>query len=123
MPKKILVVDDEPDILKVVIFRLKKLGYEVISKTNGNDALAAAQSEKPDLIVMDYRMPGMNGLETAEKMRVDETLKKTPIILLSASSSSDISEAVKDAEVNEYIKKPFNPEQFMAAVGKYLEGK
>ncbi len=120
MPKKILVVDDEPDILKVVVFRLKKLDCQVISATTGKEALELIRSEKPNLIVLDQRLPDMNGIEISKIIRIDEELKKTPIIILSASSSGDISEAVKEAAVNGYIKKPFDPEELLTEVKKYL---
>ena len=121
MSKKIVVVDDEPDILTVVVFRLKKLGYQVLSAINGKEALALIKAEKPDLILLDYRLPDMNGIEIARAVRADSALRNTPIILLSASSGKDLTvEAYKNAAINEYIKKPFDPEELLACVKKYL---
>ena len=120
MPKKILVVDDEPDILKVVIFRLKKAGYEVTSAVTGMGAFDILKTMTPDLMVLDYRLPDTDGLEISKRIRSDARLKATPIILLSASSAHDISAAVRDASVNEYLKKPFEPEELLEKVRKYL---
>ena len=120
MAKKILVVDDEQDILKVVTYRLKRAGYEVLSATTGKEAYDILKETSPGLIVLDYRLPDTDGIEISKKVRADERLKDVPIILLSASSASDISALVKNSEVNEYIKKPFDPEEFLEKVRKYM---
>jgi two-component system, OmpR family, alkaline phosphatase synthesis response regulator PhoP len=120
MPKKIVVVDDEPDILTVVVFRLKKLGHQVLTAITGNDALALIRAEKPDLILLDYRLPDMNGLEISKILRAEEAYKSTPIIMLTASSGGDLGREAAAAAVNEYIKKPFDPEELLACVNKYL---
>lgn len=120
MPKKILVVDDEPDILKIIIFRLKKAGYEVISAVNGKEALECIKTERPGLIVLDYRLPDTDGIAISKIVRADPELKDTPIILISASSGEDIAGALKSVSVNEYIKKPFDPEAFLVAIKKYI---
>lgn len=121
MGKKILVVDDEPDILKVVVFRLRKAGYEVVTAVDGRTAMELLRAGKPDLIVLDYRLPDTNGLEISKILRADEATKTMPIILLSASSGGDITEALKNAHVNEYVKKPFDPEELLAAIKRLLE--
>jgi DNA-binding response OmpR family regulator len=120
--KKILVVDDEPDILKVVVFRLKKAGYEVAQTALGKEALTLMKADRPDLIVLDYRLPDMNGIDVARTMRADEALENVPIILLSASSGDDMNAAVKDADIDEYLKKPFNPDELLEKV-RELVGK
>ena len=120
MGKKILVVDDEPDILKVIVFRLKRLGYEMICGTNGAEALSLMRDKDPDLLVIDFRMPDIDGLEVSRRLRSEERFKKTPIILISASSTADISDAIRNAQVNEYIKKPFDPEHLLDIVRKYI---
>ena len=121
MPKKIVVVDDEPDILTVVVFRLKKLGHQVLSAVTGKEAIALIKAQKPDLVILDYRLPDMNGLDISRAVREDPALRKTPIILLSASSGGEITvEAYKSASISDYIKKPFDPEELLACVKKYL---
>lgn len=120
MPKKILVVDDEPDILKVMLYRLRKLGCDIASCTTGQEALDSVSAVKPDVIVLDYRLPDIDGIEIVRRIRRHDTLGKTPIVLISASSGGDISAAAREAGVNEYIVKPFEPEALLAAVRKYL---
>ena len=120
MAKKIVVVDDEPDILKVVVFRLKKLGCEIVTATNGADGLARIREHHPDVILLDYRLPDTDGLEIARGLRQDAAFAKTPIILISASSAADITEALEAASVNDYVVKPFDPEKLLATVRKYL---
>jgi DNA-binding response OmpR family regulator len=120
MPKKILVIEDEPDILKVMVFRLKKAGYDVTSAITGKEALGLMREKKPDLMLVDYRLPDMDGLEICRCVRADEALKKTPIIIISASGGGDLSSAIKAAAVDEYIIKPFNPEELLEKIKKYL---
>lgn len=114
--KKILVVDDEPDILKVVVFRLKKAGYEVVQAALGKEALRLVKAGRPDLVVLDYRLPDMSGIDIAKVMKADEGLKGIPIILLTASSDEDMAVAVKTACIDEYLKKPFDPDELLGKV-------
>jgi len=120
MSKKILVVDDEPDILRVVVFRLKKMGYEVFSATTGKEAFSLIKEQKPDLMLLDFRLPDTDGIEISKWVRKDEELKNTPIILISASSGPDILALVKEATVNEYVSKPFDPDDLLAKIQKYF---
>ena len=84
MPEKILVVDDEPDIVKVLVARLKEQGYETITALDGNQALVQAEQHQPDLIILDIMMPGMDGTEAAQKLRENPKTRGIPIIFLSA---------------------------------------
>ena len=115
--KKILVVDDEPDILKVTSIRLKKLGYNVLTAADGKEALDTMRSENPDLVLLDLVMPIMNGAEVCEQIKNDKTLKHTPIILFTASGSSDMTaEKIKKIGADGYIVKPFEPEELMGKI-------
>jgi len=116
MTKKILVVDDEPDILKIVTFRLEKTGYEVKTASNGREAFDLMQKEKPDLLLLDLRLPVMSGYEVCKQMKSDENLKDVPIILLTASSSASIEQKTKEFKADDYMIKPFDPEQLLAKV-------
>lgn len=120
MSKKILVVDDEPDILKVVVFRLKSLGYEIFSAVDGKQALELIKAEKPDLVLLDYRLPFMDGLEVTKSVKNDESLKHTVIILLTASGGEYIEDMVKYAGVDDYLKKPFDSQELLDKIKKYL---
>ena len=119
--KKILVIDDEPDILRVTSIRLKKLGYNVLTAVNGKQGLDTIRREKPDLVLLDLVMPFMNGAEVCEQIKNDKVLKHTPIILFTASGSAAITdEKIKKFGADDYIIKPFEPEEFRAKVEKIL---
>ena len=120
MTKKILVVDDEPDIRKIVTFRLKKAGYEIATATNGQEALDSAQKEKPDLILLDLRLPIIDGYEVCRRLKTDQELKHIPVILLTASSAGKIAEKTKEFKADDYLIKPFDPEKLLAKVKKFL---
>lgn len=120
MPK-ILVVDDEPDILKIVNFRLKKAGYEVAAATNGEDALDILREGKFDLILLDLVMPVMDGYEFYRIIKGDDGLKGIPVIVLSASAQkSTIEDTCKELKVEGYLLKPFDAEELLCTVRKIL---
>ncbi|MDD5194571.1 MAG: response regulator [Candidatus Omnitrophica bacterium] len=121
MAKKVLVVDDEPDVLKVVSFRLKKAGYEVLTAVNGKIAIDLILEDKPDLIILDLRMPVMDGYEVCTKIKADETLKKIPVILLTASSGgSNITEKMVELKADDCMIKPFNADELLKKVQKFI---
>jgi len=117
--KKVLIADDETDILKVVSFRLKKAGYEVFEASNGQIAIDLISQNKPDLILLDLRMPIMDGYEVCAKIKNDETLKNIPIILLTASSSK-IAEKKNELKAEDCMIKPFNPDELLEKVRKLI---
>jgi CheY-like chemotaxis protein len=117
--KKILVVDDEPGILKVTSLRLEKLGYNVLTAVDGKEALDTIRSENPDLVLLDLVMPFMNGAEVCEQIKNDTALKHIPVILFTASGSCAMTaEKVKKVGADDYIVKPFEPEE----LGGKVEG-
>lgn len=118
--KKILVVDDEQDILKTISYRLKKAGYDVTTAINGKETFDALKGIPPDLMILDYKLPDTNGGDIARQVRRDEQMKNIPIILISASSSNDLRKVAQDVFINEFLKKPFEPEELMALVKKYI---
>lgn len=120
MAKKILVVDDEPDLLKVLLFRLGKIGYEVFGAVDGRQALDLTRKIIPDLIILDVYLPVINGDEVAKILKNDEKLKHIPIFLISATSHSLIQRTA-DSGANAYFTKPFEPEELIGAVKKVLE--
>jgi len=119
MPKKILLVDDEPDILRTVDFRLTQFGYKIITATDGENAVKIIRNEKPDLVLLDLRLPGINGIEVCKIVRSDETIKNTPIILFTASASR-ITEDCAKCGANDYLLKPFDPKNLLEKINKYL---
>ena len=119
MSKKILIVDDEPDLVRVTSFRLKKMGYNVSVGTDGNQALSLIESERPDLVLLDLRLPEIDGLEACRRVKADPKLKDIPIILFTASTN-EINENVKTCGADGYLIKPFNQEQLTAELKKFL---
>ena len=121
MAKKILIVDDEPDLLKVLEVRLKNTGYEVFTGVNGQEALDTARKMKPDLIILDLYLPVKDGDEVAQILKNDKELKSIPIVLISATTRT-LSERAKACGANTFLSKPFEPEEFVFLVKKLLNG-
>jgi CheY-like chemotaxis protein len=117
MKKKILVVDDEPDIREVVRLYLAEEGYEIIEACNGQEAILKVQTEKPDLVVLDIMMPGINGFEVAKHLKDDPNTQHIPIIILSVlAHDSQFRQGILD-----YISKPFRQDELVQTVRKILE--
>lgn len=112
---KILAVDDEPDLLLIVKTALTGEGFDVITATNGPDALAMAEDSKPDLIILDVMMPEMNGFEVLEALRDNETTERIPVIMLTGLSEREKIRDALAAGTDYYIVKPF---QLHDLVGK-----
>lgn len=108
MSKKILVVDDEADILMTLSFRLKKAGYTVIKAEDGNEAVAKAKQNIPDLILLDLRLPGKDGFEVFTELKSEPFLKDKPIVFLTASSGPRVKEKIKALNHNGFMTKPFD---------------
>lgn len=120
MAKKILVVDDELDILKITAFILKKAGYEIITAGNGQVALDLIRDKKPDLILLDLRLPIINGYEVCKIIKNDEELKHIPIILFTARCVGMVDEKTKELEADDYMIKPFVKEELLKKVKKAI---
>ena len=119
MAKKILIVDDEPDVLKILSLRLEKTGYEVIGARDGRDALDLARKMIPDLIILDVYLPDMNGDDVARIMKNDDKLKNIPIILISATATT-VAQRTKECGADGSIAKPFEPEELIDMIKKIL---
>jgi two-component system alkaline phosphatase synthesis response regulator PhoP len=117
---KILIVDDEPDILNFLRYNLEKENYWVYAATNGNDALKMALKIKPHLVVLDVMMPGMNGIETCRAMRNLPALRNTPIAILSAMNESQSEATCLEAGANDYITKPIRPKLLVSRIQNLL---
>ena len=118
--KKILIVDDEPDILRLISLRLRKLGYDVLTAVDGKEALDAIRNENPDLVLLDLLIPFMNGAEVCEQVKNDKTLKHIPIILFTAHGDTMAAEKTKKLGAEDYIVKPFVLEELTDKVKEIL---
>lgn len=118
--KKVLVVDDEIHIVHVVAIKLRNNGYEVITAANGAEAFEQACSEKPDIIVTDFQMPVMAGLEFVEKLRQNEATKDTPVILLTARNFAISSEQQEALQISDCLSKPFSPKELLGNIEDIL---
>jgi len=118
---RILVVDDEPDLVSTIQCRLKWCRCEVITAANGKEGLEKAISEKPDLILLDLSMPVMNGSEMLERLRNHPDLKDTPVIMLTALCEAQDIAAVSSYGISDYITKPFDFTELMEKIANALE--
>ncbi|MEO6883600.1 MAG: response regulator transcription factor [Bacteroidia bacterium] len=117
---KILLVDDEPDILEFVGYNLKKEGYSVYTAGNGKDALTIAKKEFPHLIILDVMMPNMDGIETCIEIRKNDALKNTVVAFLTARNEDYSQIAGFDVGADDYITKPIKPRVLMSRVKALL---
>jgi len=120
MSKRILLIDDERDILDILEYNLKKAGYDVYTAENGHLGLMKAIELQPALIVLDYMMPVMDGLTTCMRVREEPSLKDTKVALLSARSESELVRNAFKFGANDYIAKPISPLLFVDKVKHLL---
>ena len=116
----ILIADDDPDILALVSFRLQKAGYEIVQARNGEEAVQAALERRPDLAILDVMMPRVDGYEATRRLRQHEETKRMPVILLTARVQEDDIARGFDAGADDYVKKPFSPQELGSRVQAVL---
>jgi len=119
--KKILVVDDEADLIMMVQMRLEANEYEVISANDGEEGLEKAKNEKPDLILLDVMMPKINGYQVCTILKQDAQYNKIPIILFTGKAQDDFEKAGKKAGADAFITKPFDPPDLLSKVEELLK--
>jgi DNA-binding response OmpR family regulator len=117
---KILIAEDEPDIRELVAFTLRFGGYEVVAASNGEDAVHTASREHPDLILMDVRMPRLTGYDACRMMKASLDLKDIPVVFLSAKGQDAEIQSGLEAGAEEYLLKPFSPDQLTERVRAIL---
>ncbi len=113
---RILVVDDEPDLTWALRYSLSDEGYEVLIAQDGTEALAAVRQQRPDLIILDINMPGLNGLEVCRELRRDPALATVPILFLTVRDSLEDKVKGLDEGADDYLPKPFDLEELKARV-------
>ena len=121
MPKKILAVDDERHIVRLVEVNLQRAGYEVVTAYDGKEALEKVKSENPDLVVLDVMMPYMDGFEVLQNLKKNPATRDIPVIMLTAKAQdADVFRGWQSG-VDCYLTKPFNPRELTAFVKRILE--
>lgn len=116
----ILVAEDSHTVQAMVSSRLERSGYDVLSTDNGSDALRLAQERRPALVILDVEMPGMSGVEVTRLLRADEGTRDIPVILLTALDGETQAAAGYAAGANDYITKPFSPQELQSRVESLL---
>jgi len=119
MAKKILIIDDEADVMKMVVYRLKAKGYEIMTASSGKEGIDITRTNKPDLILLDYRLPDVEPGEVSKTIRKQENIKNIPIILITASVDH-IKEKAKECLANDFIPKPIEPKILYEKIEKYI---
>jgi len=119
--KKILIVDDERDIVKALMIRLQAAGYEVAAAFDGAQGVFVAHKEKPDLIILDIRMPAGNGFSVAQRLKRSTHTFTIPVIFLTGSPEKNAEEKAMALGARFYVKKPYDPEELLDAIKRALE--
>ena len=119
--KKILIVDDEEDIIEILQFVLEAQGYECITAMDGEEGLRLAKEILPDLIILDVMMPKINGYKISRLLKYDAKYKNIPILMITARSQEEDKNIGEETGVDEYITKPFQVDYVLEKVKSYLE--
>lgn len=120
MKEKILIVDDERDIAKMLEYNLRKEGYRTVTAYDGEDALAAAKGEHPDLILLDLMLPGIDGLEVCKRLKEHDRTARIPLIMLTAKSQETDRVIGLELGADDYVTKPFSPRELLARIKALL---
>ena len=120
MSKRILVIEDQEDNRKILRDLLTSANFEVIEAENGEDGVAAAVAQRPDLILMDIQLPLLDGYEATRRIKADPALRAIPIIVITSYALSGDDEKARAAGCDAYFSKPFSPRQLLAKVREYL---
>ncbi len=118
---KILVVDDEKDLVETLSFRLEANDYEVLKAHDGQDGLNKARSEKPDLIILDLMLPKMDGYKVCRMLKFDAKYKKIPIIMFTARAQESDKKIGMEVGADAYITKPFEPQALLSKIQELLK--
>ena len=122
MPHKILIVDDEPFMLRLIQHHLENAGYEMIKARNGREAVEAATREKPRLVVMDAMMPNMDGLSALRQLKQGVSTRAIPVIMLTANPHKYTREEAESSGAAIFLTKPFSPTQLLEEIRKHTLG-
>jgi CheY-like chemotaxis protein len=120
-PTLILVADDDDDVRELVVFRLERAGYQVVTASDGQEAVQVALERPPDVCVIDVMMPKLDGYEVTERLRASPGLAEVPIVLLTASVQEAAVNRGLEAGASDYIKKPFSPQELVERIAAALD--
>ncbi|QGX98481.1 response regulator [Roseovarius faecimaris] len=120
MTKRVLLIEDEPNIIEAVSFILSRDGWEVKTHSNGHDAIDAARHRDPDLIILDVMLPGRSGFEILQDIRADERLSERPVLMLTARGQEKDREMAERYGASRYMTKPFSNADVLAAVRELI---
>ena len=120
MTKRILVVEDHEDNRQILRDLLGNAGYQMMEAETGEAGLAAAAAERPDLILMDIQLPGLDGYEATRRLKADPALRSIPIIVVTSYAQSGDYAKARAAGCDAYVTKPFSPRQLLAKIKEYL---
>ena len=123
MSPRVLVVDDDPQVLRLLQVNFELEGYDVVAASNGQEALDAAAKGDLDAVVCDVMMPGMDGFEVLKSLRANPKTKKLPVVLCSAKAQRSDLEQGEDAGADGYVTKPFDPQDLLDEVSRVLKKK
>jgi DNA-binding response OmpR family regulator len=118
--KRVLAVDDEPHILKLIAFSLRTHGFEVLEASDGLSAIDVAEAERPDLILLDVMMPALDGYEACRRIKANPDTADIPIFMLTAKTQAAEHQIGFDAGARDYITKPFTPKDLVATVEQFF---
>lgn len=117
---RVLVADDDPDIRRLVVMKLRGAGHEVIEVGDGTAAVETARTHAPDLLLLDLMMPGLTGIEVCKTLRADDTFADVPMVLLTARAQERDVRAGLAAGATAYVSKPFSPRGLLDQLAPYL---
>ena len=120
MGKRVLVIEDHEDNRRIVRDLLRATGYEMIEAVTGEDGVAAAERERPDLILMDIQLPGIDGYEATRRIKANPELSNTPVIAVTSYALSGDDQKAFDAGCDGYVTKPYSPRMLLAKIREYL---
>jgi two-component system OmpR family response regulator len=116
MAKRVLVIEDEPNIIEAISFILSRDGWEVKTHSNGHDAVEAVRARAPDLVILDVMLPGKSGFDILQDMRKDDELSTIPVLMLTARGQERDREMAERAGADRYMTKPFSNAEVLEAV-------
>ena len=123
MSKRILIVEDQEDNRKILRDLLTSVGYELVEATTGEEGVALAETARPDLIMMDIQLPGLDGYEATRRIKANPALRQIPVIAVTSYALSGDEVKAREAGCDAYISKPFSPRALLATIREYLAEK